>query len=199
MNCEQVHDHIVDLARGVVMDETTQRRVREHADGCPACRSRLRAQQALSAGLAALKTAAAEATPAVDPGADLLESFRAQAAHRRRRRRRYQPAWARLAAAIVLSVGTLAVWRLMESPPPPDFIRLEGFVPLPAAATLPGFERGEIVRVDVPVPSLPAYGIAIPPDAANAFITADLLIGQDGLPRAIRLVTQERTDSRSMP
>jgi hypothetical protein len=63
-----------------------------------------------------------------------------------------------------------------------------GFVQLPAAAGLPAFESGQIVRVEIPVTSLPMYGVDILPDAVNRPVRADLLVGQDGLPRAIRLI-----------
>jgi len=36
---------------------------------------------------------------------------------------------------------------------------------------------------------LPAFGIDLVPDAAPAAVEADFLIGQDGLPRAIRLAS----------
>ena len=62
-----------------------------------------------------------------------------------------------------------------------------GFVELPWTAGLPAFESGEIVRLDLPAASLPAYGIDISA-GANRPVEADLLIGQDGLARAIRLV-----------
>lgn len=64
-----------------------------------------------------------------------------------------------------------------------------GFVELPGTAGLPAFESGEIVRVEVPVASLPTYGIDISSGAGNGPVAADVLIGQDGLARAIRLVT----------
>ena len=63
-----------------------------------------------------------------------------------------------------------------------------GFVDLPWTAGLPAFESGEIVRMEVPVASLPAYGIDIS-SGTNRPVEADILIGQDGLARAIRLVT----------
>lgn len=72
-------------------------------------------------------------------------------------------------------------------------VQAEGFVMLPAAIGLPDFESGEIVRMELPLASLPAYGIEIVPDAGPAPVQADLLIGQDGQARAIRLVTQVRT------
>jgi hypothetical protein len=63
------------------------------------------------------------------------------------------------------------------------------FMALPAADRLPGFESGMIVRVELPVSSLPAYGLEIVPDAARTPVRADVLVGQDGQPRAIRLVS----------
>jgi hypothetical protein len=71
-------------------------------------------------------------------------------------------------------------------------IRPEGFVALPSAAGLPAFESGEIVRVEVPVTSLPTYGIDITPDARGPAVEADFLVGQDGQARAIRLVRDTR-------
>jgi hypothetical protein len=64
----------------------------------------------------------------------------------------------------------------------------EGFVSLPAAASLPDFERGEIVRLEIALAALPIYGVEIPPDAVNRPVQVDVLVGQDGHPRAIRLV-----------
>jgi len=69
-----------------------------------------------------------------------------------------------------------------------------GFVDLPWTAGLPAFESGEIVRMDVPVASLPTYGIDISSGAGKGPVEADILIGQDGFARAIRLVP---TTSRS--
>lgn len=75
-----------------------------------------------------------------------------------------------------------------ESPLPPP---LGDFVPLPGAAALPELEHADIVRIEVPVAGLAAYGFDMVPDATPVAVAADLLIGQDGVPRAIRL-TGER-------
>jgi hypothetical protein len=66
-------------------------------------------------------------------------------------------------------------------------IQAVGFVPIPSAEGLPEFESGQIVRLGIPVTALPNYGVEIPPGSAAA-VQADLLVGQDGQPRAIRLV-----------
>ena len=71
---------------------------------------------------------------------------------------------------------------------PQETDRLAGFIPLPAAGGLPGFDSGMIVRVALPTASLPAYGLAITPESTET-VNADLLVGQDGQARAIRLVS----------
>jgi hypothetical protein len=63
------------------------------------------------------------------------------------------------------------------------------FIVLPGAAGLPAFESGRVVRVDMPVGVLPAYGLDVVPDASPGVVSAEFLIGQDGVPRAIRLAS----------
>jgi hypothetical protein len=65
------------------------------------------------------------------------------------------------------------------------------FIALPAADRLPGLESGMIVRVELPATSLPAYGFPIMPDSTLRPVAADVLVGQDGQPRAIRLVNMQ--------
>ena len=48
-------------------------------------------------------------------------------------------------------------------------------------------ESGSLVRMDVPVAVLPALGVT-PPAGAIANVEGRLDLGQDGLPRAVRLV-----------
>ena len=71
---------------------------------------------------------------------------------------------------------------------PEEIDRFAGFIPLPAADGLPGFDSGMIVRVALPTASLPALGLAIAPESTQT-VNADLLVGQDGQARAIRLVS----------
>ena len=61
-----------------------------------------------------------------------------------------------------------------------------GFVPWPGALMLPRFESGALMRIDLPVSALPALGFA--PPAVGASVQADVIVGQDGMARAIRLV-----------
>lgn len=71
------------------------------------------------------------------------------------------------------------------------------FTPLPGASALPAFESGSVVRVELPVAALPAYGLSIVPDPTRPSVEADVIVGQDGQARAIRLVPlQEESRSR---
>jgi hypothetical protein len=47
------------------------------------------------------------------------------------------------------------------------------------------------MRIELPLTGLPAYGLDMVLDAAPGTIEADLLVGQDGVPRAIRLASTE--------
>jgi hypothetical protein len=69
------------------------------------------------------------------------------------------------------------------------------FVALPTAIGLPPIESGHIVRVELPAAMLPAYGLEVVPDSQSGMVEADVLVGQDGQPRAIRFVTLD-SDSR---
>jgi hypothetical protein len=61
------------------------------------------------------------------------------------------------------------------------------FVVWPGAAAWPGFESGELVRVEIPAAALPLSWPARHEQPA-AFVQADVLVVQDGIVRAVRLL-----------
>jgi hypothetical protein len=67
---------------------------------------------------------------------------------------------------------------------------LMNFVSLPGAAAWPPFESGELMRVELPIGVLPSLGLSAP-GVADGFVPADVLVGQDGFARAVRLVHRE--------
>jgi len=71
-------------------------------------------------------------------------------------------------------------------------VRPVEFIPIPSAAGLPALESGRIVRLELPMSALPAYGVEIVAGGARSSVEADLLVGQDGQARAIRLVARIR-------
>ncbi len=61
------------------------------------------------------------------------------------------------------------------------------FYPLPEAEALPAVENAMVVRVQLPVSSLRLMGVPVSEERAGASVQAELLLGQDGLARAVRL------------
>lgn len=106
--------------------------------------------------------------------------------------------WFSAAAAAALVVASAAGGWLAsraESTATPQVIHPAGFIEIPGASVLPPIESGSIVRIALPVGALPQYGLAIPMDAIDGQVSADLLIAQDGVPRGIRLVHDDTTRS----
>jgi hypothetical protein len=62
------------------------------------------------------------------------------------------------------------------------------FMEVPGSEGLPAPMESSIVRVRMAKGELRQYGFDVPPAATNEVIHADLYLGEDGLPRAIRLV-----------
>ena len=67
--------------------------------------------------------------------------------------------------------------------PAPEFYALAGL--RSSEETING---GRIIRVELPRASLVALGVNVPLDSDKQLIKTDLLVGPDGVPRAIRLV-----------
>jgi hypothetical protein len=156
------------------------------------------------------QSANAAAVPAIDPAreAALLAAFDAHQWNRNRSRRSFAfPAWAAAAALIVttVSLNWLVVARPLSQPAdgrrgwpanatvatPSDFYtnNFDGFVAWPGASAWPPLESGALMRVDLPVSLLPTLGLSAPSSAAG-LVAADIVVGQDGLARAVRLVQQ---------
>ena len=62
------------------------------------------------------------------------------------------------------------------------------FLPYPAGGNSAPFESGEVVRVSLTGSSLAAMGYPVDGDRVGDAFTADVLLGEDGQPRAIRLL-----------
>src|SRR5258708_788940 len=74
-------------------------------------------------------------------------------------------------------------------PAPPREIATEFF---PLVDYPPPFERGELVRVTVPAAAMRAVGLPVREDRLTDRVQADVLIGQEGMARAIRFVGYSR-------
>jgi hypothetical protein len=164
-----------------------------HFKTCAECSRFLQAQLALRSAFAALSRE--EPAPA-DMEAQLLAEF--DAASRNASRLAGRPSgwavrWWLAAAALaaLLAVAAVAIHR----PLPMERIAGEPFVEIPYIAPLAPYERTNIVRMEVPVAALIAAGFDVHAVDTAAALSADVLFGQDGRARAIRLVSNSVPNS----
>ena len=140
--------------------------------------------------------------------APAMVELRLRAAFRRRYSRRRWPYLA-IAAAIVLLIGMRPKVQTME------IAVVTAPVPvLPAAKAAPRkvvhrkqpkevttpffslmddappFERGELLRVSLPASAMRSVGLPVSEERLDDMIQADVLVGEEGLPRAIRFVNR---------
>jgi hypothetical protein len=110
----------------------------------------------------------------------LLTAFRA----RRHPRKRL---WIYLAAAACLAVMG-GLFLLTPKAPVVNEYQAAGFMVLPYAQSDVPLEQPVIVRVNVPASEFNLIGVPSVANASNGRISADLLVGQDGVTRAVRFV-----------
>jgi hypothetical protein len=182
MRCEEYELALMDLGRGQPGSGTDRAAVLAHVQHCRRCAAVLANQQALSRGLRALADSA-EVPANLALEGRLLDGLSVE---RARGAASWRAGALKVAAAILLVVGGLfGAWRDLtrvqrQAPPASEF------VPWPGAAALPPFESGELIRTKLPAEVLPALGFQPVPSALEQ-VPADLLVGQDGLVRAVRL------------
>jgi anti-sigma factor RsiW len=181
MSCRQSKFDVIDFARGVTLDPSREGAVRSHLRSCPSCGVLVERQRAVSVALRRL--ASEQAVPALNPGR--LNSLLSAMGGPHRRSRRATVAVGLSLAASVLIVASLSVGLQRQTSAPgsspvvaaalaPPMGTETAFVVLPGADALPRLESGRVIRVEIP--------------SAEGVITADVLVGQDGLARAVRLV-----------
>lgn len=62
------------------------------------------------------------------------------------------------------------------------------FIPLVATRGLPPSVSGQVIRVSMPRSAMAYFGLPVPPEAPGQQVSADVLVADDGLARAIRFV-----------
>jgi hypothetical protein len=67
----------------------------------------------------------------------------------------------------------------------------EGFIELPNAARLTDTEEVNVVRVEVPRSAMLALGLEVSAERAAELVPADVMLGPDGLARAVRFLDSE--------
>ena len=96
----------------------------------------------------------------------------------------------RVAAKSTLAIrpGIDHAGRRDSSEKQPSWNSLDEFVPLPVSEGLAPAEDLSVVRIKLKGSDLQQYGLQAPADAAAQTMLAEFVVGEDGLPRAIRIV-----------
>jgi hypothetical protein len=122
---------------------------------------------------------------------------------RARNRRRRIRVWSSFAGVAAVAAGIALLLWVRETPKPAGLamgaaaalaapVAAEeeadaSFYPLPQAEALPAVENAMVVRVQLPASSLRLMGFPVDEESADAAVQAELLLGQDGLARGVRL------------
>jgi uncharacterized SAM-binding protein YcdF (DUF218 family) len=99
-----------------------------------------------------------------------------------------RPAAAAALLALAATIAFVTVYRpaRVSTPAPSPPLAMTDFVVWPGAGELPAFESGHLLRMEMPASALPSLGL-VPPSSHASIVHADVLVGQDGFPRAVRL------------
>jgi anti-sigma factor RsiW len=183
VSCDEFQDTVPDLARGT-LPPAPRAEAFAHAEACAACGDALAAERRLSQELRAWAMAEE------DFEAPLALEARLRRALRARKRRQAAPArgipsWAWPVAA---AVAALALWTALPRGNPAK----QADAAQPAFRALPGgdledVDGYQVVRVELSRPALLRLGFAVGDLEARA-VAADVIVGQDGVARGIRLV-----------
>jgi hypothetical protein len=190
VSCKEYTSEIVDAARsGAPLSPALS----HHLALCPRCAERREAEMELSRGMRQARTAVARLRSGEGARASLLAEFD-ERQRRLRLRRRF--VWATAALAALFAAG---VWkggnRAEKSIGPAvetaqvmaeDLMAENEFLPVPYAPPLAPGEYVEVVQAELTPAALARMGFSIQTTSAGE-VTTDLMVGEDGVPRAVRV------------
>jgi len=219
MNCEQAEAIVLDLERDGSADSLERAAAIRHLSHCPRCAALQESWEAAKEELRILgeETSTARAPARVEMR--LRQEFRTRHRTMVARRAVVVAAWTLAAAAILVTAVSSWNWqreRQLETvnqrmaasnaltsggsnPQQPSANSSAGavagddsedFTPLPGT-TPDGVEEAAILHVRMQRGSLSALGLPVNEERAGEWIQVDLLVGNDGLPQAVRLAQEE--------
>lgn len=211
MTCDEFEAIGWDAEGNASLTDAQRAAVAEHAVSCPGCAALRNSWEAARLELRSLAqlTTTAEAPARLEM--HLRQQFRAQYHTPRVRRTAILTAWAMAAAAVLVGAVSWVNWRAsqnrtfavrpatrnasgsslvddvranpesaMVDSELSDFTLLPGVLPADT-------DDAAILRVRMQRGALGALGLPVNEDRANEWIQVDLLVGNDGLPEAVRL------------
>lgn len=200
MNCDEFKEYLVDFTREELSPRDRQR-MQDHASTCRPCARALEEETALASHLEDLGGFLSDVQPSGRLRESLLESFRKrQPGSTRVGSGLSSLTWLAAAALILMAFGGVLYQfsnpaRSLQPTPVdragaiPDAHVYSDFIPLGNCVSLDCLDRAQLMRIDLPRSSVQYFGIP-----SNRFefegerIKADVLVGEDGIARAIRFV-----------
>ena len=190
MNCEEYWNESAGPEPAVDFDA--------HLAACPSCASRYAAGRPVVEGLRLLAADGKRVSAPPRVEAHLLRAYRARYGQPLAPARDSRYWWAAAAAAVLLAAG--AFW-IGERPPRPALVAANaplaaavvneddaGFIPLPGAAGATQDDDVDLVRVELPRSAVTALGIPANDFGDAASVEAEVLVGPDGMARAVRFL-----------
>ena len=221
VNCEQVEAIVFDLDRDDSLDSPETVAALDHVSHCPRCAALQESWQAAREELRSLAVDTMEAAAPPRVEMRLRQEFRTRHRTMAIRRGGVVAAWALAAAALIIGAVSWRNWEqsrrvdiakqtlaapnnpqasdsTQEPSQAPDTLSaglsnvddLGDFTPLPGAVA-DASEQAEILRVRMQRGSLGALGLPVNEQRAGDWIQVDVLVGNDGLPEAVRLAQEE--------
>jgi len=212
MSCEDFEDDVVDLARDEELGNTERAEALAHVEACLRCAARLDDERAVTSGLRAFaaRTAGAEAPPRVE--AALLRALRDPESADEGGGAKRTTSPSRAVELLLLAAAAAILAAIMVIPP------RDGSFPEPAAPTavspttnaggdaaagagensdfvslsygedLRELDSMQVVSVELPRTALAALGWPAADNAQTGPVQAEVIVGHDGVARAIRFV-----------
>jgi hypothetical protein len=205
MNCQEFWNTMPELEGE--MDWLAAAHLRE----CAGCSAAMGSQQRLAGGLRGLAGERARVQAPARLEAKLVSAFRKHAgtAPAHSGGRRWKAVWAGGSSLALVAAAALllAVRERVNEPARPAASpavasadwgsrfaetadSASEFIPLPNAARLAPNDDVNLVRVEVPRSAMIAVGFVVPPDRAAERVQADVVLGSDGLARAVRFLDE---------
>lgn len=211
MNCQEFWNVVRESPLDRISEEAAA-----HVAECRRCALLLERQSAVVAGLRALGAelrSGGGASARVE--ARLLKAFAGQTGSSQHRQARHWWAPVALWASAVVATALMAVTLLQTHRPagtenvpgaPPvrrtvRTVQLAGvfdqepwesaeFIALPNAPAIDTTEGMDVVRLELPRSAMAAVGYVVSPERASETVEADVVLGADGLARAVRFVNE---------
>ena len=200
MNCQEFWNTMPELGDGGGDGD-------RHLLECPACAARMSRHRELEAGFRAVTAGLRRVAAPPRVEARLRSAFRRRTGGESRALpRRWMPVapWAAAFATMFALAAFLVRDRQPEAARPPAQRAIElamllpqadsdGFIPLPNS---PGFAAGDtadadevnLVRVELPRSAMIALGLDVSEDRAEELVEADVMLGSNGMARAVRFL-----------